>query len=68
MKKIIVHSFKVALGVGALAAALTGCCMFGKGKCCDKCCKTPCECCCKEKANTGGSNPTAPLGTARGMH
>ena len=29
MNKIITQSVKVALTAGALAAALTGCCMFG---------------------------------------
>ena len=31
-KKIITQSVKVALTAGALAAALTGCCLFGPSK------------------------------------
>ena len=44
-KKIITQSVKVALTAGALAAALTGCCLFGSKDCCsgkkDCCCKEP---------------------------
>ena len=53
MNKIITKSVKVAVTAGALAAALTGCCLFGSKECCDKkdCrCKDPCACCCKEKS------------------
>ena len=41
MNKIITKSVKVAVSAGALAAALTGCCMFGSDDCCgkEKCCK-----------------------------
>ena len=40
MNKIITKSVKVAVSAGALAAALTGCCMFGSDDCCgkEKCC------------------------------
>ena len=40
MNKIITKSVKIALTAGALAAALTGCCMFGSKDCCckEKCC------------------------------
>ena len=40
MNKIITKSVKVAITAGALAAALTGCCMFGSKDCCceKKCC------------------------------
>ena len=54
MNKIITKSVKVAVTAGALAAALTGCCMFGsdkecccpaKGCCCPvkECCKSECD-------------------------
>ena len=64
-KKIITKSVKVAVTAGALAAALTGCCMFGSGDCCCKkgCCKT--ACCCKEKCHgkkTGGVNTSMTVG------
>ena len=62
-KKIITQSVKVALTAGALAAALTGCCMFGSDDCCDKrdcCCKEPCKCCCGKK--TSGVNTSMTLG------
>ena len=37
MNKTITKSVKVAVTAGALAVALTGCCMFGsKGCCCEK--------------------------------
>ena len=40
MNKIITKSVKVAVTTGALAVALTGCCMFGTKDCCceKKCC------------------------------
>ena len=72
-KKIITQSVKVALTAGALAAALTGCCMFGSDDCCGKkdCCKDPCACCCKEKCcgKTHGINTsmTVDVGTD-GIH
>ena len=53
MNKIITKSVKVAVTAGALAAALTGCCLFGSKECCDKKDrrgKDPCACCCKEKS------------------
>ena len=55
-KKIITKSVKVALTAGALAAAFTGCCMFGSDDCCDKKCCTPCCCAAKEccKSECGG--------------
>ena len=46
MNKIITQSVKVALTAGALAAALTGCCMFGSKDCCcgkNNCCKSECD-------------------------
>ena len=67
-KKIITQSVKVALTAGALAAALTGCCLFGSKDCCDKkdCrCKDPCACCCKEKCcgkKTSGVNTSMTVG------
>ena len=68
-KKIITQSVKVALTAGALAAALTGCCMFGPKDCCcgkkDCCCKEPCKCCCEKKCdgkNTHGINTSMTVG------
>ena len=68
MNKIITKSVKVAVVAGALAAALTGCCMFGSDDCCGKkdcCCKEPCKCCCMEKCcgkKTGGVNTSMTVG------
>ena len=68
MNKIITQSVKVALTAGALAAALTGCCMFGSDDCCGKkdcCCKEPCKCCCKETCcgkKTSGVNTSMTVG------
>ena len=55
-KKIITKSVKVAVTAGALATALTGCCLFGSKDCCDKKCCTPCCCAAKEccKSECGG--------------
>ena len=67
-KKIITQSVKVALTAGALAAALTGCCLFGSKDCCDKkdcCCKEPCKCCCEKKCcgkKTHGMNTSMTVG------
>ena len=36
MNKIITQSIKVVLTASALAAALTGCCLFGSGEDCHK--------------------------------
>ena len=47
MNKVMIKSVKVAVTAGALAAALTGCCMFGSDKdCCDRKC---CSCCCAKE-------------------
>ena len=66
-KKIITQSVKVALTAGALAAALTGCCMFGSDDCCDKK-----GCCCKEKCHgkkTHGMNTSMTVGVGTdGIH
>ena len=52
MNKIITKSVKVAVTAGALAAALTGCCLFGSKDCCkDPCCKKAC-CAGKTGVNT----------------
>ncbi len=67
MNKLIIKSVKVALTAGALAAALTGCCLFGKRDCC---CKGPENCCCTEKCckekchepKTHGMNTSMTLG------
>ena len=59
MNKIITKSVKVAVAAGALAATLTGCCMFGSDDCC---CKEPCckkECCGKK---TSGVNTSMTVG------
>ena len=67
-KKIITKSVKVAVTAGALAAALTGCCLFGSKDCCGKkdcCCKDPCACCCKDKCcgkKTSGINTSMTVG------
>ena len=67
MNKIITKSVKVAVTAGALAVALTGCCLFGSKDCCDKkdCCKNPSACCCKEKCcgkKTSGVNTSMTVG------
>ncbi len=65
-KKVIKNAVKVALTTGALAAALTGCCMFKSDKCrCtdpDACCCT--ETCCKEECHgrTHGMNTSMTVG------
>ena len=75
MNKIITRSVKVALTAGALAAALTGCCMFGSGDCCGKkdCCrKEPCKCSCERKCDgkkTHGMNTSMTVGVGTdGIH
>ena len=75
MNKIITKSVKVALTAGALAAALTGCCMFGSDDCCGKkdcCCKEPCKCCCEKKCcgkKTHGMNTSMTVGVGTdGIH
>ena len=70
MNKIITKSVKVALTAGALAAALTGCCMFGSDDCCGKkdcCCKEPCKCCCGKKTRGINTSMTVGVGTD-GIH
>ena len=55
MNKIITKSVKVAVTAGALAAALTGCCMFGSDDCCGKkdcCVKSECDGMKKHGVNT----------------
>ena len=75
MNKIITQSVKVALTAGALAAALTGCCMFGSNDCCCKrdCCrKEPCKCSCERKCDgkkTHGMNTSMTVGVGTdGVH
>ena len=75
MNKIITKSVKVALTAGVLAAALTGCCMFGSDDCCGKkdcCCKEPCKCCCEKKCcgkKTHGMNTSMTVGVGTdGIH
>ena len=60
MNKIIMKSVKVAVVAGALAASLTGCCMFGSKDCC---CKEPCKCCCGKKASGVNTSMTVGVGT-----
>ena len=74
-KKITTQSVKVAVTAGALAVALTGCCMFGSDDCCGKkecCCKESCACCCKEKCHgkkTSGINTSMTVGVGTdGIH
>ena len=68
MNKIITKSVKVAVTPGALAVALTGCCMFGSDDCCGKkdcCCKEPCKCCCEKACcgkKTSGVNTSLTVG------
>ena len=62
MNKIITKSVKVAVVAGALAATLTGCCMFGSDDCCGK---EPCKCCCEKKCcgkKTSGINTSMTVG------
>ena len=75
MNKIIMKSVKVAVTAGALAAALTGCCLFGSNDCCGKKdfrCKDPCACCCNEKCcgkKTSGVNTSMTVGVGTdGIH
>ena len=75
MNKIITKSVKVAVTAGALAAALTGCCLFGSKEGCDKkdCrCKDSCVCGCKEKSHgrkTSGVNTSMTVGVGTdGIH
>ena len=70
MNKIITKSVKVAFTAGALAAAFTGCCMFGSDDCCGKkdcCCKEPCKCCCGKKTSGVNTSMTVGVGTD-GIH
>ena len=62
MNKIITQSVKVALTAGALAATLTGCCMFGSDDCCckDSCCK---KACCGKKTSGINTSMTVGVGT-----
>lgn len=69
MNKIITKSVKVAVTAGALAVALTGCCLFGSKDCCsgkkDCCSKEPCKCCCEKKCDgkkTHGVNTSMTVG------
>ena len=68
MNKIITNTVKVAVTAGAVAAALTGCCLFGSKDCCkDPCCKCSCcaEKCCTEKCcgkKTSGINTSMTVG------
>ena len=61
MNKIITKSVKVAVVAGALAATLTGCCMFGSDDCCkDSCCK---KACCGKKTSGVNTSMTVGVGT-----
>ena len=62
MNKINTKAVKVALTAGALAAALTGCCMFGQKDCCcnDPCCKREC---CEKKTRGINTSMTVGVGT-----
>ena len=62
MNKIITESVKVAVAAGALAVALTGCCMFGSKDCC---CKDPCckKACCGKKPSGVNTSMTVGVGT-----
>ena len=58
MNKMVKTLVKFTLAGGALAAALTGCCLFGSDKdCCRTCGKKADACCCAkghaEKPNAG---------------
>ena len=74
MNKIITQSVKVGLTAGALAAALTGCCMFGSNDCCGKkdYCNEACKCCCEKKycgKKTSGINTSMTVGVGTdGIH
>jgi len=69
---------KKLIAVGALAVALTGCCMFGSKDCCRKsccgkekdCCTTECcetKSCCEQKSHGMNTSMTVGLGTD-GVH
>ena len=61
MNKIITKSVKVAVTAGALAVALTGCCLFGSKDCCkDSCCR---EECCGKKTSGVNTSMTVGVGT-----
>ena len=57
MNKIITKSVKVAVTAGALAVALTGCCMFGSKDCC---CEKKC---CGKKTSGVNTSMTVGVGT-----
>ena len=57
MNKIITKSVKVAVVAGALAATLTGCCMFGSDDCCCK------KACCGKKTSGVNTSMTVGVGT-----
>ena len=57
MNKIITKSVKVAVTAGALAVALTGCCMFGSKDCC---CEKKC---CGKKTSGMNTSMTVGVGT-----
>ena len=72
MNKYVKEAIKIALVGGALASALTGCCMCDSGRYrCGTCCKPPCECRCKsgedcarkcDNAQKRGANASVTLG------
>ena len=57
MNKNITKSVKVAVTAGALAVALTGCCMFGSKDCC---CEKKC---CGKKTSGMNTSMTVGVGT-----
>lgn len=59
MNKKVVKLVKFAVTAGALAAALTGCCMFGSKDCCCKDSSCGEKCCVKK---TSGVNTSMTLG------
>ena len=70
-KVIIMNAVKTAAVGGALAAALTGCCLFGQNNCCDTCGKSAGECCCRKdcKHKTSGVNVGMSMGVGTdGIH
>jgi len=63
-KIMIMESLKIAVAAGALAVALTGCCLFCSDK--DSCCERRCCCekkCCEQKKSGMNTSMNVGVGT-----